>query len=163
MYYIGMNDLPKRKNIRLKEYDYSSNGAYFITICTKDMKCLLSRITVGHDAHIVPKTELTNYGKIVEKHLKLITGINHFVIMPNHIHLIIVKDTDGTMRASCLTTVSSDIRSFKTVVTKEIEKSIWQPRFHDHIIRDDYDYMEHVQYIDENPKKWILGKDEYYI
>ncbi|MBE6741187.1 MAG: hypothetical protein E7570_02695 [Ruminococcaceae bacterium] len=110
----------------------------------------------------MPKPELTDYGKIAEKHLLLIPGIKHYVIMPNHIHLIIVKDNDGKIRASCPTTVSSDIRSFKTVVTKEIGRSIWQARFHDHIIRDDYDYMLHVQYIDENPKKWLMGKDEYY-
>ena len=66
------------------------------------------------------------------------------------------------MRASCPTTVSSDIRSFKIVVTKEIGWSIWQSRFHDHIIRDDYDYMQHIRYIDENPIKWVMGKDEYY-
>ena len=125
------------------------------------MKCVLSRINVGHDAHIVPKIDLTDYGKIVEKHLQLIPGIKHYVIMPNHIHLIIVKD-NGTMWASCPTSISDDIRSFKTVVTKEIGESIWQPRFHDHIIRDDNDYAYHIQYISENPKKWAMGKDKYY-
>ena len=127
------------------------------------MKCILSRITVGQDAHILPKTELTPCGRVVEKHLLLIPGIKHYVIMPNHIHLIIVKENNGgTMRASCPTSISDDIRSFKIVVTKELGESIWQARFHDHIIRDDYDYMQHIQYIDENPNKWLLGKDEYY-
>ncbi len=66
------------------------------------------------------------------------------------------------MWASSPTSVSNDIRSFKTLVTKEIGRSLWQRSFYDRIIRDDYDYMLHIQYIDENPKKWIMGKDEYY-
>ncbi len=198
-----MNKFPKRKPIRLKDYDYSQNGAYFITICTKNMACILSRInvghdahivpqnsdvvghdahivpqnsdtvghdahivpqnsdTVGHDAHIVPKPELTEYGKIVEKHISLIPGIQQYVIMPNHIHLIIVKGYEsGTMWASCPTSISNDIKSFKTIVTKEIGKSIWQPRFYDHIIRDEYDYIKHLKYIEENPLKWVI--DKYY-
>ena len=198
-----MNKFPKRKPIRLKDYDYSQNGAYFITICTKNMACILSRInvghdahivpqnsdavghdahivpqnsdavghdahivpqnpdTVGHDAHIVPNPELTEYGKIVEKHISLIPGIQQYVIMPNHIHLIIVKGYEsGTMWASCPTSISNDIKSFKTMVTKEIGKSIWQPRFYDHIIRDEYDYIKHLKYIEENPLKWVI--DKYY-
>lgn len=76
--------------------------------------------------------------------------------------MVIIKrnEVDGTMRASCPTSISNEIRSFKTVVSKEIGKSIWQPRFYDHIIRDDYDYMIHRQYIDENPLKWTV--DKYY-
>ena len=60
-----MDELPKRKPNRLKEFDYSLNGAYFITICTIDKKQILSRI-VGDDAHIVPQIKLTSYGKVVE-------------------------------------------------------------------------------------------------
>ncbi len=62
-------DLPKRKPTRLKEYDYSKNGAYFITICVKDKKQLLSKIIVGDRVLDVPKIILTDYGKIAEKHL----------------------------------------------------------------------------------------------
>ena len=59
------NELPKRKRIRLQNYDYSSNGLYFVTICTEDKKPILSTV-VGDDAHIVPKKIiLKNYGKIV--------------------------------------------------------------------------------------------------
>lgn len=157
-----MKELPKRKQIRLREFDYTKDGVYFITICTKDRACILSQITVGQDAHILPQAKLTEYGRIVEKHILLIPGIDSYVVMPNHIHLMIVKENmcGGTMKASCPTNLSSDIRSFKTVVTKEIGKPIWQPRFYDHIIRDDYDYMIHRQYIDENPLKWTL--DKYY-
>ncbi len=159
-----MKDIPKRKALRLRDFDYSENGAYFITICVKDMKCKLSKVrNVGDDAHIVPEVILTDYGKTVEKYLKNIPDLDRYIIMPNHVHLILLKEKkSGTMWASSPTSVSNDIRSFKTLVTKEIGRSLWQRSFYDRIIRDDYDYMLHIQYIDENPKKWIMGKDEYY-
>ena len=82
--------LPERKNVRLKEYDYSNPGAYFITLCTDGRKKILSDIIVGDDAYIVPQVKLTQYGEIVEKYIKSIPGIDKYVIMPDHIHLIII-------------------------------------------------------------------------
>ncbi|MDE6412795.1 MAG: hypothetical protein K2K42_02715 [Eubacterium sp.] len=157
-----MNKLPKRKRLRLIGYDYSKDGAYFITICTKDKRCVLSSI-VGCDDHIAPKVQLTKIGAIVNKYLLQINGLDSYVIMPNHIHLIIVKENEqsGTMWSSCPTNISSNIRTFKTLITKEIGVSIWQSKFYDHIIRDEYDYMVHVQYIEENPAKWV--EDKYYL
>ncbi len=76
-----------RKHIRLKEYDYSQNGYYFITICTVNKQKILCDI-VGDDAHIVP----TKYGTVVEKFIKTIPGIDKYVIMPNHIHLILKNE-----------------------------------------------------------------------
>lgn len=157
-----MDNLQKRKQLRLKGYDYSKCGAYFITICVKGRKCILSNIVVNDDK-TAPSVKLTEIGNLVYKYIVQIKGINSFVIMPNHIHLIIIKndEQDGTMRSSCPTSISNDIRTFKTLVTKELGKSIWQTSFYDHIIRDDYDYMIHLQYIDENPAKWL--EDKYYI
>ena len=83
-----------------------------------------------------------------------IPGITNYVIMPNHIHLIVEKE-------NILNSVlSNDIRSFKTLVTKEVGFQIWQSSFYDHIIRDDYDYNVHLQYINDNPIKWY--EDKYY-
>ncbi len=152
-----MNDLPKRKQNRLNNYDYSQNGAYFITICTKNKECIFGSI-VGCDAHIAPKIILTEYGKIAKKHIELIPGIDKYVIMPNHIHLIILKG--GAMWASHPTSVSQDIRSLKILVSKQISKSIWQTSFYDHIIRDEEDYLTKCQYIENNPAKWL--EDELY-
>ena len=153
-------DLPKRKPTRLKEYDYSTPGAYFITICTKDKKELLSKI-VGDDAHIVPKNSLSEFGLICDKYINNINvkyeniTIDKYVIMPNHIHLIIFLY--GTMRASSPTkNIATIIRSFKTMVTKEIGNSIWQRSYHDHIIRGEKDYLKIWEYIDNNPLKWEL-------
>lgn len=81
----------ERKNkLRLTNYDYSSDGAYFITVCVKDRKQLLSRI-VGGDDHIAPKVVLSQIGLKVQKYLIQIRGIDKYVIMPNHIHLIIIQ------------------------------------------------------------------------
>lgn len=77
--------------------------------------------------------------------------------MQNHIHLIISIDIRRTQFAP---TISRIIKQFKGSITKQVKKQIWQKGFYDHIIRDDYDYMVHLQYIDENPAKWI--EDKYY-
>ena len=81
------NQLPAQKHNRYPEYDYSQNGAYFITICTQDRRKILCNI-VGIDAHIDPKP----YGKIVEKYIRNVPEIEKYVIMPDHIHMIIRLD-----------------------------------------------------------------------
>ncbi len=150
--------LPKRKNVRLCGYDYSVEGAYFITICVKDKKQILSKI-VGDDAHIVPQNHLSIYGLICDKYIKNINAVyenvsvDKYVIMPNHVHMII--SLHGTMRASSPTkTISDVVRSFKTLVTKEVGKSFWQRSFYDHIIRGDADYRGVWEYIDTNVARW---------
>ena len=149
---------PVHKSLRLKDFDYSSNYAYFVTICTKNRKSILGKVIVGDDAYIVPHVALTRYGRIVEKYIRSIAGIDKYVIMPNHLHMIIIKN--GSMRASTPTTVSSDVRSMKVMVTKEIGFSIWQRSFYDHIIRNEDDYREIWEYIDNNPAKW--AEDRYF-
>ena len=144
-------ELQQRKPNRLRNFDYSQNGYYFITVCTTQKQKILCQI-VGDDAHIVP----TKYGIIAEKFIKTIQGIDKYVIMPNHIHLI-VKNENGTMWASS-PTVSQKIRSFKILVTKELQKPIFQRSFYDHIIRDEDDYLRIWEYIDTNPAKWSENK-----
>ena len=145
-----------RKPNRLKNYDYSSQGAYFITICTLDRKCILSRI-VGGDALIAPQTNLTHCGEIARKYIESMPGIDKYVIMPNHIHLLIA--IDGPMKASAPTiSVPNLIPSFKVLDSKEIGQSIWQRSYHDHIIRDEEDYLNHLRYIENNPAKWSKDK-----
>ena len=155
--------LPKRKPLRLSNYDYSSVGAYFVTVCTKDRKNLLAKI-VGDDAYIVPEYRLSEYGRICEKYIQSIENayenvkVDQYVIMPNHLHMIILLG--GTMRASSPTEIGipSIVRSLKTMVTKEIGMPIWQRSYHDHIIRDEHDYKEIWNYIDTNILKWKLDR-----
>ena len=157
-------ELPKRKPTRLKGYDYSTPGAYFITICVKDRKQLLSKI-VGDDAYIVPQNNLSEYGMVCDKYINNINIkyenvlVDKYVIMPNHIHLIVFLN--GTMRASSPTkNIETIIRSFKTMASKEIGYSIWQRSYHDHIIRDEKDYRKIWEYIDTNVLRW--KKDCFY-
>jgi putative transposase len=154
--------LPKRKPNRLKNYDYSRNGAYFVTVCVKDRHELLGKI-VGCDAHIAPHIELSEYGMVVEKYIHGITGMVHYVIMPNHIHMIIeIHRENGSMWASTPTqSVSQLIKSFKILVTKQIGFSLWQRSFHDHIIRNEQEYEKIWEYIATNPLKW--EEDCFYI
>ena len=145
--------LQTRKNNRLEDYDYGKDGAYFITICIKNRKQILSKI-VGDDAHIVPK----EYGSVVEKYIRNVKEIEKYVIMPDHIHMII-RLGNGTMRASSPTkNIPSIVRSIKILTTKEIGKSIFQRSYYDRIIRNQYDYNEIWEYIENNPKKWTLNK-----
>ena len=157
-----MNELPKRKEIRLKEFDYSSPGAYFITICVKDRKPILSEI-VGDDAHIVPKP----YGAVVEKYIRNGPEIEKYVFMPDHIHMIL-RLADGSMWASTPTDanalrpknrIASIVRSVKVLTTKEIGQSIFQRSYYDHVIRNQRDYNEIWEYIENNPKKYLLIRE----
>ena len=167
-----MNKLPTRKPNRLKDYDYSSDGFYFITFCTKDMKCLLSEI-VGADIIRPQNNEfvfkkynviLTDYGKIVDKAINSIEShydtisVIKYVIMPNHVHMILCIDNNNGRMVSAPTVVGS----LKRYVSKNIGNSIWQKGFYDRVIRDDNEFMYYWQYIEENPKKWNMGKLEYY-
>ena len=148
-------ELPQRKPNRLSDYDYSQNGAYFITLCTKDRKKVLSQI-VGDDAHIVPKP----YGRIAEKYIRNVPEIEKYSIMPDHIHMLIRLD-NGSMWASTPTNkIASIVRSIKTLTTKEIGEPIFQRSYYDHAVRNQRDYDEIWQYIENNPRKWVLQSGE---
>lgn len=159
----NMNELPKRKNIRLKEYNYSSTGAYFITICTINRRCFLWE-TVGTGIARPPR--LSQYGNVVENAIQNIpihyNGVNvdAYVVMPNHVHLLLRMDSEENGRAMPVPTVSTIIQQTKGYVTKQIGCSIWQSRFYDHVIRDQTDYDDIYRYIENNPLQWEL--DELY-
>ena len=101
-------EYPERKATRLKDFDYRQNGAYFVTICTQNREKVLSDI-VGDDAHIVPKT----YGMVLEKYIRSAPEVKKYVIMPDHVHLLIVLDT-GTMWASSPTNRNKLLNMKKT-------------------------------------------------
>ena len=156
-------ELPKRKPIRLPDYDYSSPGSYFVTICTKDRRCILSDISVGADALGGPNLQLTDTGKAVEQYILStdhIPGfrVNKYVVMPNHIHMILRIDS-GPPRASA-PTVSGAVGALKRLVNRRLGHDIWQRSFHEHVIRNENDYREIWEYIDANPAKW--AEDRYY-
>ena len=161
-------ELPKRKLLRLKNFDYSTPGAYFITLCTHNRKCILSRV-VGA-IHESPELKLTDYGRIINEIIQNIpqrykSSINSYVVMPNHIHLIIMINDREELRAireSPLrgrSVISKLIGYIKMNSSKEIhnlygDTIVWQRGFHDHIIRDRQDYEKIAKYIYENPLRW---------
>ncbi|MEE1329430.1 MAG: transposase [Oscillospiraceae bacterium] len=162
------NVLPKRKHSRLAHYDYSTAGAYFITICTHNRKCLLSNI-VGRG--LVPtEIQYTAYGKIAQEQLLQLgkryptLKVDQYVIMPNHIHVIIfLGETAG---ASPRPTITNIICAYKSLTTRECKKvqpidKLFQTSFYEHVIRGNRDYEEIAEYICNNPKQWEL--DQLYV
>ena len=147
-------EFPQRKPNRLKDFDYSQNGAYFITICVKDKKKLLGGIAAGQDT-----IELSEYGLAVEQAIQGIAqhysnaAVEKYIIMPNHIHLIIML-READVRTMTAPTISRIIKHMKEFVTKKTGRSFWQKTFHDHIIRNEREYQEIWEYIHTNPMKW---------
>ena len=159
------NKLPVRKRNRLKDHDYSSNGAYFITICTKDRKNIFwmkkQPDLVGEDIILPPDTiRLSPYGKIAEEAINAIpkyypnVELWQYVVMPNHIHMILFIPYDSGRMISSPTSILTVVGQMKRYASKKIGTSIWQRSFHDHIIRGKNDYEKIVKYIYENPVKW---------
>ncbi len=158
----------KRKQLRLENFDYSSNGAYFITVCTRDRRRILSDIVVGA-IHESPAVKLTNFGKIAENTLYVLSDkyknvtISDYVIMPDHVHFIVVlHDAERAIRESPLqkrSELSKIIGFFKSTVSKESHKikpdlDFWQRGYYEHIIRSENDMSEVCNYIKTNPQKW---------
>ena len=152
-------DLPKRKPNRLSYYDYSTPGAYFITICTKDRRCIFWD-NVGASIARPKKPQLSEYGLIVDRAIRDISIhypaiiVDQFVIMPNHIHLLLQINTSADGQQLASKKISTVIQQLKGVVTKQIGHPIWQKLFHDHIIRGEKDYLKIWEYIDTNPARW---------
>ena len=143
-----------RKSPRLPQYDYSKENYYFITICCQNRKCYFGS-----------PNQLNEIGKIAERHIREIEShyefvrIDKYVVMPNHIHLILVIEQSWKADAAQV------IGQYKSGVTREVRKilpdiEIWQRSFHDHVIRNQKSYESIWLYIEENPQCW--DKDCFY-
>ena len=93
-------------------------------------------------------------GVVVDELIQKIPGIDKYVIMPNHVHLIVFNDESGV-------SISRKIQYFKSNVTRALGRSIWQREYYDHVIRGEEDYRVKWKYIDDNPAKW--SSDELYL
>ena len=163
-----IGELPKRRHPRLKRYDYSLNASYFITICTFEKKKLLSDVIVGRG--LAPAvTVLTDVGRIVETELLDLPYrfcdliIEKYVIMPNHLHVILTLNASAG--ASPRPTVMDIVCAFKSLSTRKCKQALsidklWQTSFYDHIIRNENDYRNIWNYIENNPAHW--AEDRYY-
>ena len=156
-----MKDFPKRKSTRLKEFDYSQFGYYFVTICIKERKDFFSKIK---NSSII----LSKYGNIISEILINMQSyynveIDYYVIMPDHIHLIIILDKDESKKNYSLYDVIGKFKSFSSKKIRKVleveEKFEWQKSFYDRIIRNEKELYQIRKYIQENPLRWDIEKD----
>jgi len=175
---------PCRCSIRLKEYDYSQSGLYFVTICTHNRQLLFG--TIRENEMI-----LNRYGKIAHdcwlstEQIRPNIILGNFIVMPNHIHVVFaiddrrgvlhtpvidnilhVSETNMPSAGVCNTplqspsqTVGAIVRGYKSAVTKHIcqlgfTEPVWQRNYYEHIIRNEIAFDRISQYIIENPARW---------
>ena len=148
----------KRKSPRIPEYDYSTNGAYFITICTHNKKPIFG--PVGADS-ISARMVKDTFLKCIQKYPQVSVPI--YTVMPNHFHAIITINRADMESAPTISEVVRDFKRYSTLEYIKMVKSgvippfdakVWQRSFHDHVIRDDAGYLKIWNYIEGNPSKW---------
>ncbi|GIV24566.1 MAG: hypothetical protein KatS3mg026_0258 [Bacteroidia bacterium] len=168
---------PNRCSIRLKGYDYSQAGAYFITICTKDRACLFGEVVNG-------EMRLNDFGQVVHSVWNNLPNhyagiaMDAFVVMPNHVHGIVIivgaglKPAPITTAAPATTAAPTQhglpeiIRGFKTFSARRINElrgtpgvPIWQRNYYEHIIRNEESLHRIRQYILDNPARWVSDRE----
>jgi REP element-mobilizing transposase RayT len=173
-----MSNIPRRKNLRLEGFDYAQEGAYFITLCTHNRKCLLAKVT---DKEVC----LNDWGKVVDSEwlqtaiMRPYVSLDVYVVMPNHFHAILFlkRQARATQRVAPTEeqpshglksgSIGAILGQFKSQVTKRIKKRygtlrepLWQRNYYEHVIRDEDDLNRIREYIEYNPAGWL--KDEYY-
>ena len=161
--------MKNRKPNRLREYDYSASGWYFVTICTKNHIPYFGEVENG-------KMKLNRYGEIVRNYWKEIGNLHsdiqldYFIVMPNHIHGIIIINSVGDANFASPTNdrtkmkLSKIIQQFKRAVTIDFRKNgnsnfKWQRSFYDRIIRNEDELFKIRKYIRGNPLLWEIDKE----
>lgn len=171
-----------RRSIRLSGYDYSQNGAYFVTVCTQDRACLFGSIENGQMHPNDAGNIACQCWQDIPSHFPHVV-CDRFVIMPNHIHgilfIVVSVETNvgmndvGAKTFSPLQcerprgtskTIGSIVRGFKIGVTKWMRQNtpvqnVWQRGYYEHIIRNDKELLSIQQYILENPARWETDRE----
>ena len=173
-----------RRSIRLPDYDYTMPGAYLVTICTANGKCIFGEINNG-------KMRLNEFGRIAQEEWERSSVIRNeiemdsFVVMPNHIHgIVFILDINtnsnvGATGRSPLRSPKSKhkygiaprslgafVAGFKSILTKRINiirctpgTSVWQRGYYEHVVRSDLDLKNIREYIVNNPARWDFDKE----
>jgi REP element-mobilizing transposase RayT len=151
-------DLPNRKQLRLASFDYAAPGAYFVTICTDDRRCVLGTVD-GEGVLLSPM------GEIVRELWRMVPATSpgvaqdEFVVMPNHLHGIVIL-AEG---APSLPQVIGRFKSLSTrrirALPGEAQTRLWQRSCHEHVIRDDHSLSRIREYVANNPLKWHLDRE----
>ena len=145
-------ELLKRKSPRIPGYDYSTRNYYFVTVCTNNKKCIFGTPDcLSHMGNIAKRCI-----EAIPKHYQNVE-IDKYVVMPNHIHMIIKIGT--TVDEEDLPSLTQIVGQFKMTTSKQIHQiskdcKVWQRSFHDHIIRNQQTYERIWLYIEGNPGKW---------
>jgi REP element-mobilizing transposase RayT len=148
----------RRTSLRLPDYDYATPGAYFVTVCIKDRKCILGEIRDGemHGSGLGRIAEETWLG--LPHHYPEI-GLDDFIVMPNHVHGLLWLNEPASG-------LSEVIRGFKTFSAKRINQArrtpgqpVWQRRFYDHVVRSEHALDKIRAYILNNPAQWHLDQE----
>ena len=169
-----------RQSIRLRGYDYSQSGAYFVTICTQNKKCFFGGITnekmllndSGRMINMIWNELPSNYSGV---------NVDEFQIMPNHVHGIIILDNrqprwhngqpQGVAPTAAGLSLPDVIHRFKSLTTARYRHGVkqkqwppfpgklWQRNYYEHIVRDENELNDIRRYIMDNPKKWDLDRE----
>jgi putative transposase len=144
---------PERKSPRLREFDYTTAGAYFVTVCARSHACIFGEAV--QDA-----IRLSQTGQLVATcwldlsiHFSGL-ALDAFVVMPNHVHGIIWLSRAG--HAPPLPVV---IGSFKAAASRVAQRPLWQRSFHDRVIRDEAELHALRQYVADNPFRWAIDRE----
>lgn len=177
-----MKEMRQRQSLRLRGYDYSQAGAYYVTICTHNRACLFGEVING-------EMVLNPVGHIVESEWKRTEDIRKdvvldaVVVMPNHVHMIVFcvgadrrpptnhpsggpQSAPTTLRSNPTTVLGNIFKGFKSATTVKINQHrqtpgtpVWQRGYYDHIVRNDDDLNRIRQYITDNPMQWALDAE----
>jgi len=167
-----------RRSIRLKGYDYSQAGAYFITLCTQDRACLFGKVVNGEmRLNDAGRMVLAEWNRLPERFPQVV--LDAFVVMPNHVHgILVITDPAPTVGATVgatlvvAPTVGNIIGAFKSRVTVEYIRGVktsgwppfrgrlWQRNYYEHIIRNERALNAIRQYIMENPRRWHRDREK---
>jgi REP element-mobilizing transposase RayT len=167
------------KTIRLRHFGYDEPGAYSLTLVTHDRRCIFGEIVNGTmKLNSVGEIVADEWGRTAE--LRPNIDLDSFIIMPNHIHgLVVIRESEKSARSAALrqvtlprlknerspASISSIIAGFKAAVTRRAREQlrnpafqVWQPRFNDHVIREERDLEQIRYYIVNNPLQWHLDR-----
>ena len=139
------------KRRRLKGWNYGSPGVFFVTFCPHKKHHLLGEVVDGD-------VMLSSVGRLCQTELTACChGPDSFVIMPNHVHILIQQDHPNDANSNVVKTVRA-IKAHTTLKAHRLgfQGKLWQPSFHDHIVRDEATYRRIREYIMNNPAQWSL-------
>ena len=171
---MSIRNIKHRKSIRLKDFDYSQAGAYFVTICTQERKCLFGDGLTEKMALSEIGEKVRQFWLEIPQHFQHV-DLDTFVVMPNHLHGILNILDVGVQHVEPLPqkhqyqkiipkSLGSIIRSYKATVTRWCGQNgcasfKWQRNFYERVIRNQSELSRIREYIVNNPLKWHLDKE----